>query len=154
MASQDAVVLENYVKLFVQTKIAEEVSLEFATGCVYVRPAKKQGSTTLGAFWIRVLQSYFPQGHFTYKRHYSASMGSEAITVKVEDYTLTIYLRTGLLTVEGDLVYEWFKIIFRKIMSSYDSITSSNPADYFNDQVILDIRKELQKPRSKTSLPY
>lgn len=70
------------------------------------------------------------------------------LQVTVEDHEITIYLRTGLLTVEGRLAHEWFKIIFRKIMASYDKLTAANPVDYFKDQIILDTRKELQQKQS------
>lgn len=83
MAAQDNVVVENHVKLFVETKVAENVSMELSTGCVYVRPTVKSGSTTLGAFWMRVVQSYFPKEQFTYRKHYSTAVGSEALSVSV-----------------------------------------------------------------------
>lgn len=64
---------------------------------------------------------------------------------------ITVYLRTGLLTVEGKLAYEWFKIVFRKMMAAYDKLTAANTADYFKDQVIFDTRKELQRRKGERS---
>lgn len=83
MAAQDAVVLENHIKLFVETKVGENVSMEFATGRIYIKPDKRHGSTTLGAFWARVIQSYFPIPEFTYKRSYSKAHGSEVLMVSM-----------------------------------------------------------------------
>lgn len=83
MAAQDAVALENHVKLFVETKVAENVAMEISSGCVYIRPCVKRGSTTLGAFWVRVIQSYFPKDQFTYRKHYSTAVGSEALSVSL-----------------------------------------------------------------------
>lgn len=81
MAAADAVVLENHVRLFVETKVGENISLELSSACVYVRPVLKGGSTTLGAFWARVIQSFYPKGVNNYKKLYSTAVGSEALTV-------------------------------------------------------------------------
>ena len=83
MAAQDAVVLENHLKLFVETKVGEAITLEFCTGHVYIKPQKKQGSITLGSFWARVIQAYFPSPEFTYKKSYSNSHASEVLTVSL-----------------------------------------------------------------------
>lgn len=84
MASQDAVVLENSLKLFVETKVGERVSLVLSANHIKVKPDNKSGSTTLGSFWVRVIQSYFPSPQFTYQKFYDKSCGSEAITVSLE----------------------------------------------------------------------
>jgi len=81
MESSRNVTLENHIKLFVEAKIGERVLLEFSTDCVYVKPHSKQGSTTLGAFWVRVIQCYFPRSKFSYKKGYSSSHGSETLSV-------------------------------------------------------------------------
>ena len=65
-----------------------------------------------------------------------------------DGYSIKVYLRTGLLVVQGDVVYEWFKVIFRKVIQHYDRSTHSLPSDYSNQQCILDTRKELQKTGS------
>lgn len=74
------------------------------------------------------------------------------LQVKADEYVITVYLRTGLLAVEGQLAYQWFKVVFPKIMDQYDRSTSARPSDYFQTQVALDVRKELQKQKSKLKI--
>ena len=67
-----------------------------------------------------------------------------------DGYTISIYLRTGLVIVTGSVVYEWFNMIFRKMMQYYDRITHcTSRAEYFNEQVALDIRRELHLNKGK-----
>jgi len=84
MAAQKAVVLENSLKLFTETKTGERVSLELQTGCVYIYPEAKYGSITLGSFWVRVLQNYFPKSEFRYAQRYSNKHGSETLSVSFD----------------------------------------------------------------------
>ena len=79
----ESVVLENHIKLFVECKVGEEVTLNFRTGGVNVNPEDKLGSTTLGAFWVRVVQSFFPQDVYEYKRAYCKSTASHTLSVSI-----------------------------------------------------------------------
>ena len=83
MAAQRAVVLENHTKLFVEAKVGERIKMEFATGQVQIKPESKHGSTTLGAFWVRVVQAYFPKEEFTYTKRYCSKYGSESLSVSI-----------------------------------------------------------------------
>lgn len=88
MAAQRAVVLENHTKLFVEAKVGERIKMEFTTGQVQIKPESKHGSTTLGAFWVRVVQAYFPREEFSYTKRYCQKYGSESISVscKASEY--------------------------------------------------------------------
>lgn len=81
MAAQRAVMLENHTKLFVEAKVGERIKMEFTTGQVEIKPESKYGSTTLGAFWMRVVQAYFPREEFTYNKRYCKQHASESLTV-------------------------------------------------------------------------
>ena len=81
MAAQRAVVLENHTKLFVEAKVGERIKMEFTTGQVQIKPENKHGSTTLGAFWVRVVQAYFPKEEFTYTKRYCSKYGTESLSV-------------------------------------------------------------------------
>jgi len=65
--------------------------------------------------------------------------------VNAEGYKITVYLRTGLVTFEGDFVYEWFRMVFRRVMEAYDRATNSSTEAYYADQIIMDTRAEIQK---------
>lgn len=143
----DTVVLENHVKLFVESKTAEEVYLQFKTGCVVLRAVKKPGSTTLASFWIRVLQNpnNFPPNRHVYEKSYSKQVASEFVFLKVGYVTLSVFMRTGMLTVEGDTAYAWFKDAFPRILKNYDSAVGFDSGVYLKNQKVLDARREAQR---------
>ncbi|XP_013401322.1 uncharacterized protein LOC106167160 [Lingula anatina] len=120
--SIDTIVIENHIKLFVQTKIDEDVYLDLKRQCISIVPLSKKGSTTLATFWAKVLQNknVFPATKYLYHKDFDRKTEQSILFVKAAGVTFTIFMKTGTLTIEGEYVYDWFKNRIRDVLTAYD----------------------------------
>ncbi|KAL4238585.1 hypothetical protein ACF0H5_003292 [Mactra antiquata] len=122
--------LEKYIKDFVYAKIQEMVYLDLATNnTISVKHRSKHGSVALAMFWLRVLrhQNNYPMPKYPYKDTYDKN-GYNKVILKVDSVTLTTFMNSGTLTIQGQFVLEWFVNVFKTILEAYDApIRDSKP---------------------------
>lgn len=107
---------------FVKSKTAESVCLDLSTPSIVVIKRKgKHGSILLGTFWMNVLQhpNNYPVQRYPYKKLYDKN-GHYKVILRVDDVTMTVYMSTGTLTIQGSFVLDWFLKRFSKVMEYYD----------------------------------
>lgn len=107
---------------FVKSKTAESVCLDLSTPSIVVIKRKgKHGSILLGTFWMNVLQhpNNYPVQRYPYKKLYDKN-GHYKVMLRVDDVTMTVYMSTGTLTIQGSFVLDWFLKRFSKVMEYYD----------------------------------
>lgn len=113
--------LEQYIKDYVFKKTAEKVDLQLSNA-ISVKHVTKKGSIILATLWANVLQhpANFPNKTFPYKKLKDKTTGIEKLILKAEEMTLTVFMKTGTLMIQGGCVYEWFKRRFGEILDNYD----------------------------------
>ncbi|XP_033735719.1 uncharacterized protein LOC117324153 isoform X2 [Pecten maximus] len=115
--------IEKHIKTFVSNKIGESVYLDLSKSkFVIIKHKVKRGSISLASLWIRVLQHHnnYPVQHYPYRTLYEAN-GNRKIKLKIDDVTMTVFLTTGTLTIQGNFVLEWFTQRFEDILRNYDA---------------------------------
>ncbi|KAK3583324.1 hypothetical protein CHS0354_038934 [Potamilus streckersoni] len=122
MATEETT-LEKSIKNFVYSKIQEQVYLEVGKNLtIYIKHRSKHGSIALAMFWLRVMrhQNNYPMPKYSYKELYDQK-GNDKIILKVDDITITVFNKTGTLTIQGTMALEWFLNRFLYIMEAYDA---------------------------------
>ena len=79
-------------------------------------------------FWANLLQHQlnYPPSKFTYSRQRTSTDGGRQarellqLTVEDEGVSLFVDMTTGVLTVSGQFVYDWFTIKFRQLLENVD----------------------------------
>lgn len=115
--------IEKSIKQFVYTKIQEQVYLDVSTSnTISVKHRSKHGSIALAMFWLRVLrhQNNYPMPKYPYKQLYDKN-GYNKVILKVDSVTVTTFMSSGTLTIQGNFVLEWFVNVFPTIMEAYDA---------------------------------
>lgn len=115
--------LEKSIKEFVFSKTNEEVYLDISkSNIVSVKRKSKAGSVALAMFWLRVFrhQNNYPMPKYPYKELYD-KQGNNKVILKVDTVTLTVFMSTGTVMIQGNLVIDWFLNHFPSIMAHYDA---------------------------------
>ncbi|XP_062574009.1 uncharacterized protein LOC134235860 [Saccostrea cucullata] len=114
--------METRLQDFVKSKTAESVYLDLSSpSIIVVKRRGKQGSILLGTFWMNVLQhpNNYPVQRYPYKKLYDKN-GHYKVMLRVDDVSITVYMTTGTLTIQGSFVLDWFLKRFSKVMDAYD----------------------------------
>lgn len=115
--------LEKSIKEFVFSKTNEEVYVDISrSNIISVKRKSKAGSVALAMFWLRVFrhQNNYPMPKYPYKELYD-KQGNNKVILKVDTVTLTVFMSTGTLMIQGNLILEWFLNHFPSIMAHYDA---------------------------------
>ncbi|OWF42190.1 uncharacterized protein LOC110461445 [Mizuhopecten yessoensis] len=115
--------IEKHIKSFVSNKIGESVYLDLSKSkFVIIKHKIKTGSISLASLWVRVLQhrNNYPVQRYPYRTLYEAN-GNQKISLKIDDVTMTVFLSTGTLMIQGNFVLEWFTKRFEDILRNYDA---------------------------------
>lgn len=114
--------LETRLEDFVKSKTAESVYLDLsAPSTIVIKRRGKHGSVLLGTFWMNVLQhpNNYPVQRYPYKKLYDKNRNYK-VMLRVDDVSMTVYMSTGTLTIQGSFVLDWFQKRFAKVMDAYD----------------------------------
>lgn len=115
--------IEKHIKTFVSNKIGESVYLDLSRPKhVIIKHKVKRGSISLASLWVRVLQHHnnYPVQRYPYRTLYEAN-GVRKIALNIDDVTMTVFLSTGTLMIQGNFVLEWFTKRFEDILNNYDA---------------------------------